>query len=65
MLTAKPVDYKKCFKMGFGIYGQAIHETNPTNKTTPKTLGVIYLQTLDTLQGGFEVMNLLTGNKIS
>ena len=51
--------------MRFRSYGKAIHETNPTNKTTPKTLGVIYLQTLDTLQGGFEVMNLLTGNKIS
>ena len=51
--------------MIFGSYGQAIHETNPTNRTIPRTLGVVYIRALDTLQGGFEVMNLLTGNLIS
>ena len=30
--------------------------------TTPKTLGVIYLRVLDTLQGGFEAMSLLKIN---
>ena len=47
ILTSKPVDYKKCYKIIFGSYGQAIHETNPTNITTPRTLGVVYLQLLD------------------
>ena len=51
--------------MSFVSYVQVIHETNPTNKTTPRTLGVIFLQALDILQGGFEVMNLLTGKNIS
>ena len=51
--------------MSFGRYEQAIHETNPNNTATPRTLGVIYLRALDTLQGGFEVMNLSIGNMIS
>ena len=37
---------------------------NTTNITTPRTLGVIYLRELYTLQRGFEVMNLLTGRII-
>ena len=64
-LTGKPVDYTKYFKISFGSYGQAIHETKPTNTITPRKLGIIYLQALDMIQGGFEVMNLLTGNIIS
>ena len=51
--------------MSFDGYGQAIHETNPTNMTMPRTLCVIYLQALDMIQGGFEVMDLLTGKIIS
>ena len=51
--------------MRFGSYGQSIHGTNPTNTTTPKTLGVIYLPALYTLKGGFKVMSLLTGTTIS
>ena len=51
--------------MIFGSYGQEIHETNSTNTTTTRTLGVIYLRALYTSQGGFEVMNLLTGYMIS
>ena len=50
--------------MIFGSYGQSIHETNPTNTTMPRTLGVIYLQALYKLQGWFEVMSLLTGKII-
>ena len=50
--------------MIFVSYVQAIHETNPTNTTTPRTLNVIYLQALDTLQDGFEVTDLLTRNII-
>ena len=51
--------------MIFGRYGKGIHKTNPTNTATPRTLGVIYIRALDKLQGGFEVINLLTGNIIS
>ena len=51
--------------MSFGIYGQSINETNPKNTTTLRKLGVIYLRELETSQGGFEVMNLLTGKTIS
>ena len=65
ILTAKPVDYKKCYKIIFGSYGQAIHETNPKNITTPRTLGVIYLRELDTLLVRFGVMNSLTRKIIS
>ena len=49
----------------FGGNGQEINETNATNPKTPRTLGVIYIGALDTLQGGSEVMNLLTGKIIS
>ena len=65
ILPAKPVDYKKYRKIRFWNYGQLIHENNPTNPTTPRTLGVIYLRSLDILRGGFEVINLLTGKIIS
>ena len=41
VLTTKPEDYKKYCKMSFGSYVQAVYETNPTNTTTPRTLGVI------------------------
>ena len=51
--------------MIFGSYGQEVHETNQTNMTIPRTLGVIYLQALDTLQGGLEVINRLTGEVTS
>ena len=51
--------------MRFGSYVQSIHETNPTNTTTPRTICVIYLRALDMLKGGFEVRNLLTRKIIS
>ena len=51
--------------MSFGSQVQAIHETNTINATTPSKIGVIYLQALDTLQGGSEVMNLITEKIIS
>ena len=51
--------------MSLGSYGQAILEINPTNTTTPRVLGVIYLRALDTLQGRFEITNLIIGNIIS
>ena len=56
-----PVDYTKHCKIPFGIYVQAIHETNPTNTMAPHTLDAIYLRALDTVQGGYELMNLKTG----
>ena len=65
ILTAKPVDYKKNYKMSFGGYGQEIHEKNSTNTTTPRTHGIKYLQALYILHDGFEVMNLLTGKIIT
>ena len=55
------MDYKIYWKMIFGSYGQARHEANPTYKTMPRTLGAIYLWTLYTQHGGFEVINLFTG----
>ena len=58
ILTAKSLDYTKYYKISFGSYGQSIHEKISTNMTMPRTLGVIYLQSLDTLQGRFEVMHL-------
>ena len=43
ILTAKPLDYKNICQMRFLSYGQSIHETNPADMTTPRTLDVIYL----------------------
>ena len=39
--------------MIFGSYGQAINKTNPTNKTMPRTLGVMYLKAFYKLKGRF------------
>ena len=44
ILTGKPVDYSKYCKMSFVSYGQAVHENDPTNTTTPRTLGAICLR---------------------
>ena len=57
ILAAKPMDSKKYNKPRFGSYGQATHETNPTNPTITRKLGVIYIRSLYMLQGGFEVIN--------
>ena len=50
--------------MRFESYVQAIYKNYQIHTTTSRTLGVIYLQELDTSQGGFEVVNLLTINII-
>ena len=50
--------------MIFGSYCQAIYETNSTNTKTARKLGVIYLLSLDKLQGIFEAESLLPGNII-
>ena len=58
IMTGYLVDYKKHCTIPFGSYVQAVHETNPTNTMAPCTLDAIYLQALDTIQKGYELMNL-------
>ena len=43
-LRAKPLDYILFCIMSYGSYGQSIHETNPTNTTMTRAIGVIYPQ---------------------
>ena len=63
IITGRTIDYNKHCVIPFGSYVQASQENNPTNTTAPRTIGCIYLRSLDTYQGGHELLNLNT-NKI-
>ena len=58
IVTGKAIDYNKHCATAFGSYVQALHETNPTNTTAPRTIGCIYLRSLK--NDGFELLNLST-----
>ena len=65
IMTGKPIDYNKHCKFSFGSYVQALNENNPTNTTNPRTIGCIFLRTIDSDQGGFQLLNLNTGKVIT
>ena len=61
ILIAKPVDYKNIERWDLGVTANQYMNITKKRKKTRK-FGVIYLRALYMLQGGFEVMNLWTGN---
>ena len=65
IMAGKPLDYNKHCTTAFGSYVQALQENTPTNTTAPRTIGCIYLRSLDTLQGGYELLNLNTNKVIT
>lgn len=65
IITGKKIDYNKHCKIGFGSYVQAITQNEPSNTVEERTIDGIVLRTLDTHQGGYEVLNLRTGDIIT
>ena len=65
IMLGKQIDYNKHCKYSFGTYVQAQTEHNPTNTTNPRTIGCIFLRTLDNMQAGFQLLNLNTGKIIT
>ena len=58
-------DYAKHCQVPFGAYVLACNENNLTNDNCTHAINAIYLCPLNNMQGGHEVMDLHTGQKIS
>jgi len=65
IMGKRPIDYNKHCKISFGSYVQASNENVPTNTMKPRTIGAIYLQPTDNVQGGHQLLNLSTGRVIT
>ena len=65
IMMGKAIDYNKHCTTAFGTYVQALTENNPTNTTEQRTIGCIYLRSLENEQGGYELLDLNTGRVIS
>jgi hypothetical protein len=58
------VDYQKHCKYVFGTYVQGHDDSHPKNTSAPTTLDCIYLQYLDSMQGGHELLHSATNRII-
>jgi hypothetical protein len=58
------LDYEKHCIIPFGTYVQAHDENDPTNSMKSRAIDGVYLSFLSNLQGGHEIMNLMTGQVI-
>ena len=61
IILGRPVDYDKHCKVKCGAYVQAYNDNNPTNTTKERSIDGIFLKSLDNIQGGYEVLDLKTG----
>ena len=59
------IDYNKELVHSFGDYVQATEDNSPKNNNFPRSLDCIYLRAADQLQGGHELIDLATGQKIT
>ena len=64
-MSGEPLDYNKTFQVPFGTYVQANNEATAYNSMEPRTIDAIYLRPLPIRQGGHELMDLRTGQKIT
>jgi hypothetical protein len=65
MIMHKEVlDYEKHCVVPYGSYVQAHDENDPTHSLKPRAIDGIYLRFLSNLQGGHNIMNLMTGQVI-
>ena len=65
IITGHHIDYEKHCKISFGSYVQAFTQNNPTNTVEERCIDGIFLRTLENIQGGYEVLNLKTGQNIT
>ena len=60
-MLGRPIGFDTYCMISFGSYVQASTATDPTNTPEERTTDAIFLRTIDTIQGGYEVLNLKTG----
>ena len=61
----RPLDYIKDCSIGWGRHVQASNQNNPTNTNLERTVTGIVIKHLENIQGGYELMDLQTGNAIT
>jgi hypothetical protein len=65
ILNQTNLDYTKHYVVPFGAYVQANHESTKTSSNVTRTLDAIYLRPAQNQQGGYELMDLNSGQLIS
>ena len=65
LVAQKVLDYEKHCQHEFGEYIQAMHENDPTNVMTERSIDGIYLHPNTNQQGGHVIMNINTGKIIT
>ena len=65
IITGKPIDYNKQCTIHMGAYVLVHTENQPTNTMAPRALSCIYLNPMDNMQGGHELLNLATNRIIT
>ena len=65
LVAQKVLDYEKHCQHEFGEYLQAMHENDPTNAMTERSIDGIYLHPNTNQQGGHVIMNMNTGKIIT
>jgi hypothetical protein len=65
IILGRPLDYESHCQISFGSYEQAYTRHERTNTPKERTTDTIFLRTMDTIQGGYEVMDLQTSKLIS
>ena len=65
LLTGVKLDYNCHCKLAFGAYAQVHGENLPKKSQQARTLGAICLGPSGNLQGGYKIMNLRTGKKLT
>ena len=65
LMTRIKLDYNKNCRLPFGSYVQVHGEPSPKNSPTARTIVAITLGPTGNLQGGYKLLNLRTGKKIT
>ena len=65
ILTKRAIDFSKHLRYSFGTYVIASYEERPKNIPKPRGIDSIYIRPAKNLQGGHEVMDLITGRVIT
>ena len=60
IVNGTPIDYHKHCGIPFGTYCQAHDESQPKNSQLPRTIDTVYLRPIYNMQGGHQLLNLLT-----
>jgi hypothetical protein len=64
IILGRPLAYDTHCHTSFGSFVQAYTRQDPTNTPAERTTDAIFLRALDTIQGGYEVLNSKTGKSL-